>query len=191
MAWYIHVENETNDGFRGPTVPHIEGSLREAFNSQIGQRKASENGMKMGERDTSKSEEEMDKWDTSKNEKKIGKWGASVENDKRTERIKECKDWSERREEWSKGCTEWHKRNKEWKVCNERCKEWADEWANRCNERTKNENKWAFREFCTPFWYLKASLMVHCVFTYSNADTGWTVDNDVKSCSGLYRILLA
>ena len=31
MAWYIHVENETNDEFRGPTVPHIEGSLREAF----------------------------------------------------------------------------------------------------------------------------------------------------------------
>ena len=84
--------------------------------------------MKMGERDTSKSEEEMDKWDTSKNEKKIGKWGASVENDKRTERIKECKDWSERREEWSK-----------------RCKEWANEWANWCNERTKNENKTVFR----------------------------------------------
>lgn len=48
-------------------MPHIEGSVREAFSGQIVQRDA--------------SEKKMDKRYTSENEKNIGKWGASVESD--------------------------------------------------------------------------------------------------------------
>jgi hypothetical protein len=131
MAWYIHVKNETNNEFRGPTVPHIEGSLREAFSGQIGQSNASES------------------------EKKISKWGASIESNERTEWTKEYKEWSERRKEWSKRSREWskisiewHKRHGEWIEKNKACKEWAErcnKWSERCKEWSERCKEWSER----------------------------------------------
>ena len=133
----------------------------------------------------------MDKWDTSKNEKKIGKWGASVENDKWTERIKECKTGVKGVRNGLRGAQNGTRGTKNGKYAMRGAKNGLMNGLTGAMNRLRTRIKWAFREFALPFWYLKASLMVHCLFTYSNADTGWTVDNDVKSCSGLYRIRLA